>query len=167
MAEINMNLQKAIDDHLKRLYERYKSNTKIFTAAVVGHISLSTVFVISILVPFLFLQIDARETNSELERLSQGIAQQDQRAAAYRQAMTGLKKAYEAWKTPPNRWKATSRPSKKKQPAVRRPPCRMASSRRRNPAVRLPTKTVGWNAASDSTWLHGLLSARRFWPVKL
>ena len=89
MAEINMNLQKAIDDHLKRLYERYKSNTKVFTAAVVGHISLSTVFVISILVPFLFLQIDARETNSELERLSQGIAQQEQRAAAYRQAMTG------------------------------------------------------------------------------
>ena len=101
MAEINMNLQKAIDDHLKRLYERYKSNTKVFTAAVVGHISLSTVFVISILVPFLFLQIDARETNSELERLSQGIAQQEQRAAAYRQAMTGLKKAYEAVENTP------------------------------------------------------------------
>jgi hypothetical protein len=101
MTEINMNLQKAIDDHLKRLYERYKSNTKVFTAAVVGHISLSTVFVISILVPFLFLQIDARETNSELGRLSQGIAQQEQRAAAYRQAMTGLKKAYEAVENTP------------------------------------------------------------------
>jgi hypothetical protein len=101
MTEINMNLQKAIDDHLKRLYERYKSNTKVFTAAVVGHISLSTVFVISILVPFLFLQIDARETDSELERLSQGIAQQEQRAAAYRQAMTGLKKAYEAVENTP------------------------------------------------------------------
>ena len=96
MAEINMNLQKAIDDHLKRLYERYKSNTKVFTAAIVGHISLSIIFVISILFPFLFLQIDARETNSELERLSQGISQQEQRAAAYRQAMTGLKKVYEA-----------------------------------------------------------------------
>ena len=101
MAEINMNLQKAIDDHLKRLYERYKSNTKVFTAAVVGHISLSTVFVISILFPFLFLQIDARETNSELERLSQGIAQQEQRAAAYRQAMTGLKKVFEAVENTP------------------------------------------------------------------
>jgi len=101
MAEIDKDLQKAIDDHLKRLYERYKSNTKVFTAAVVGHISLSTVFVISILIPFLFLQIDARETNSELERLSQGIAQQEQRAAAYRRAMTGLKKAYEAVENTP------------------------------------------------------------------
>jgi hypothetical protein len=101
MAEINMTLQKAIDDHLKRLYERYKSNTKVFTAALVGHISLSIVFVISILVPFLFLQIDARETNFELERLSQAIALQEQRAAVYRQAMTGLKKVYEAVENTP------------------------------------------------------------------
>jgi cell division protein FtsL len=101
MAEINKDLQKAIDDHLKRLYERYKSNTKVFTAAIVGHISLSTVFVISILLPFLYLQIDARETNSELERLSQGIAQQEQRAAAYRQALTGLKKVFEAVENAP------------------------------------------------------------------
>ena len=101
MAEINTNLQKAIDDHLKRLYERYKSNTKVFTAALVGHISLSIVFVISILVPFLFLQIDARETNFELERLSQAIALQEQRAAVYRQAMTGLKKVYEAVENTP------------------------------------------------------------------
>ena len=96
MADIDKDLQKAIDDHLKRLYERYKSNTKVFTAALVGHISLSIVFVISILFPFLFLQIDARETNSELERLSQGIAQQEQRVTLYRQAMTGLKKVFEA-----------------------------------------------------------------------
>ena len=101
MAEINMNLQKAIDDHLKRLYERYKSNTKVFTAALVGHISLSIVFIISILFPFLFLQIDARETNSELERLSQAISLQEQRAAVYRQAMTGLKKVYEAVENTP------------------------------------------------------------------
>jgi hypothetical protein len=101
MAEIDKNLQKAIDDHLKRLYERYKSNTKVFTAALVGHISLSTVFVISILFPFLFLQLDARETNSELERLSQGIAQQEQRATTYRQAITGLKKVYEAVENTP------------------------------------------------------------------
>ena len=101
MAEINKDLQKAIDDHLKRLYERYKSNTKVFTAAIVGHISLSIVFVISILLPFLYLQIDARETNSELERLSQGIAQQEQRAAAYRQALTGLKKVFEAVENAP------------------------------------------------------------------
>jgi cell division protein FtsL len=96
MAEIDKNLQKTIDDHLKRLYERYKSNTKVFTAAISGNITLSIIFIISILLPFLYLQIDARETNSELEWLSQGISQQEQRAAAYRQAVTGLKKVFEA-----------------------------------------------------------------------
>ena len=77
MSETDKDLQKAIDEHLKRLYERYKSNAKVFTATHIGHISLSIVFVLSILFPFLYLQIDARETNSELERLSQSIAQQD------------------------------------------------------------------------------------------
>ena len=169
MAEINMNLQKAIDDHLKRLYERYKSNTKVFTAAVVGHISLSTVFVISILVPFLFLQIDARETNSELERLSQGIAQQEQRAAALPPGHDRLSRKCSrgGGKHAQTFGEATFRPSKRKQPGVRRLPCRTASSRRWNPAVRLRTKTVGWNAASDSTWRRGLPSTRISWPVKL
>ena len=167
MAEIDKNLQKAIDDHLKRLYERYKSNTKVFTAAISGNISLSIIFIISILLPFLYLQIDARETNSELERLSQGISQQEQRAAAYRQAVTGLKKVYEAVENMPKPLEGYIQALEKKQPGVRRLPCRMASSRRRNPAVRLLTKTVGWNAASDSTWLRGLLSTRRFWPMKL
>ena len=101
MAEIDKNLQKAIDDHLKRLYERYKSNTKVFTAAIVGHISLSSVFVISILFPFLYLQIDARQTNSELERLSQSIAQQEERVAVYHRAMTGLKNVFEAVENTP------------------------------------------------------------------
>ena len=82
MSETDKDLQKAVDEHLKRLYERYKSNAKVFTATHIGHISLSIVFVLSILFPFLYLQIDARETNSELERLSQSIAQQDQQAAA-------------------------------------------------------------------------------------
>jgi hypothetical protein len=96
MSETDKDLQKTVDEHLKRLYERYKSNAKVFTATHVGHISLSIVFVLSILFPFLYLQIDARETNSELERLSQNIAQQDQQAAIYRQAMTGLKKVFGA-----------------------------------------------------------------------
>jgi len=96
VSETDKDLQKAVDEHLKRLHERYKSNAKVFTATHIGHISLSIVFVLSILFPFLYLQIDARETNSELEHLSQGIAQLDQRAATYRQAMTGLKKVFGA-----------------------------------------------------------------------
>ena len=101
MAESDQDLIKAIDVHLKRLFERYKSNTKVFTAALVGHISLSIIFVLSILIPFGYLQFDARETNADLERLSQNIAQQDQRTAVYRQAMTGLKKAFEAVENTP------------------------------------------------------------------
>jgi len=167
MAEIDKDLQKAIDDHLKRLYERYKSNTKVFTAAVVGHISLSTVFVISILIPFLFLQIDARETNSELERLSQGIAQPGAAGRRLPPGHDGSQEAYEAVENTPNRLEGYIQALEKEAAGGPAAPCRMASSQRRNPAVRLPTKTVGWNAASDSTWLHGLLSPRRFWRVKL
>jgi hypothetical protein len=101
MSETDKDLQKAVDEHLKRLYERYKSNAKVFTATHIGHISLSIVFVLSILFPFLYLQIDARETNSELEGLSLGIAQQDQWAATYRQAMTGLKKVFDSVENTP------------------------------------------------------------------
>ena len=53
MSETDKDLQKAVDEHLKRLYERYKSNAKVFTATHIGHISLSIVFVLSILFPFL------------------------------------------------------------------------------------------------------------------
>jgi cell division protein FtsL len=101
MAEADKDLQKAIDDHLKRLYEQYKSNNKVFTATHIGHLTLSIIFVISILFPFFYLQIDAHKTNAELERLSQSIAQQEQRAAVYRQAMTGLKKLFQAVENTP------------------------------------------------------------------
>jgi hypothetical protein len=101
MAEADKDLQKAIDEHLKRLYEQYKSNNKVFTATHIGHLTLSIIFVISILFPFFYLQIDARKTNAELERLSQSIAQQEQRAAVYRQAMTGLKNAFQAVENTP------------------------------------------------------------------
>jgi len=101
MAEADKDLQKAIDEHLKRLYEQYKSNNKVFTATHIGHLTLSIIFVISILFPFFYLQIDARKTNAELERLSQSIAQQEQRAAVYRQAMTGLKKVFQAVENTP------------------------------------------------------------------
>ncbi len=96
MAENDKNFQKTVDEHVKRLFDRYKSNSKVFTATHLGHISLSIIFVFSILFPFLCLQIDARETQSELERLSQEISQQDERAATYHQALTGLKKIFEA-----------------------------------------------------------------------
>lgn len=101
MAENDKNFQKTVDEHVKRLFERYKSNAKVFTATHVGHISLSVIFVFSILLPFLYLQIDARETQSELERLAQEISQQDERAATYRQALTGLKKIFEAVENAP------------------------------------------------------------------
>jgi len=101
MAEADKDLQKAIDEHLKRLYEQYKSNNKVFTATHIGHLTLSIIFVISILFPFFYLQIDARKTNDELKRLSQSIAQQEQRAAVYRQAMTGLKKVFQAVENTP------------------------------------------------------------------
>jgi hypothetical protein len=96
MSEADKDLQRAVDDHLKRLYERYKSNAKVFTATHIGHVVLSIVFVLSILIPFLCLQIDARATNSELEQLSLGIARQEQRAATYRQAMASLKKVFDS-----------------------------------------------------------------------
>jgi len=40
MAEADKELQKAVDDHLKRLYEQYNSNNKAFTATHIGHLSL-------------------------------------------------------------------------------------------------------------------------------
>ena len=45
MGDIDKSLEKVVDDHLKRIYDRYKSNTKLFTATHVGHLSLSIVFV--------------------------------------------------------------------------------------------------------------------------
>lgn len=101
MAEADKELQKAVDDHLKRLYEQYKSNNKVFTATHIGHLSLSIVFVSSILFPFLCLQINARDANADLRRLSQSIAQQEQQAAVYRQAITGLKQVFEAVENTP------------------------------------------------------------------
>jgi hypothetical protein len=101
MAEADKDLQKAIDDHLKRLYEQYKGNNKVFTATHIGHLSLSIIFVISILFPFLYLQIDARKTTAELQLLSQSIAQQEQRTAIYQNTITGLKKVFQAVENTP------------------------------------------------------------------
>jgi hypothetical protein len=47
LAETDKGLEKAIDDHLKRLQERYKANIKVFNATHIGHISLAIVFLIS------------------------------------------------------------------------------------------------------------------------
>jgi hypothetical protein len=51
MAETDKALEKLIDDHLKRLQERYKANIKVFNATHIGHISLAIVFLVSILFP--------------------------------------------------------------------------------------------------------------------
>lgn len=101
MADADKDLVKALDEHLKRLYEQYKSNSKVFNATHIGHLTLSIVFVLSILLPFLYLQIDARDTNAEVRRLSQSIARQEQHVAVYRQAIAGLKKVFEAVENTP------------------------------------------------------------------
>lgn len=101
MAEADKDLQKAVDEHLKRLYEQYKSNNKIFTATHIGHLSLSIVFVLSILLPFFYLQIEAHDTNAEMRRLSQNISQQEQNVAVYRKAITGLKRVFTAVENTP------------------------------------------------------------------
>jgi hypothetical protein len=101
MTEIDKDLLKSIDEHLKRLYERYQSNTKVFNATHIGDITLSIIFVISILLPFFYLEVDARKTNSQLEHLSQSISQQEQRIVFYRQAIAGLKKVFNAVENTP------------------------------------------------------------------
>ena len=44
MAESEKDLEKVIDEHLKRLYDRYKNNTKVFNATHIGHIAVGIVF---------------------------------------------------------------------------------------------------------------------------
>ena len=101
MADKDKDLQKTIDDHLKRIQDRYKANTKVFTATHVGHISLSVVFLLSILFPFLYLQIDKSRTASEIKRLTQDIDQQEQRIATYSQAKNGLEELFFAVENTP------------------------------------------------------------------
>jgi len=101
MAELDKGLEKAIDDHLKRLQERYKANIKVFNATHIGHISLAIVFLISILFPFLYLQVDTRKVNIEMTGLSQKIELQQRRVATYSQAVAGLKQLFEAVENTP------------------------------------------------------------------
>lgn len=101
MSETDKDLQKAVDEHLKRLYEQYKANQKVFTATHFGHLSLAVVFVLSVLIPFFFLQIDARDTSAEMQRLARSIEQQERHLAVYRQAMGGLKAVFEAVENTP------------------------------------------------------------------
>ena len=96
MEEIDKDLLKALDEHLKRLHERYKNYTKMFTATHIGHISLSVFFVVSILFPYLYLQIDAHQTDAQVAQLSLNISRQEQNAAVYHQAIAGLKRVFEA-----------------------------------------------------------------------
>jgi cell division protein FtsL len=101
MTDIDKDLQKTIDDHLKRLSNRYKTNIKVFNATHIGHISLSVVFLLSILLPFFYLQIEKSRTNTEIKRLNREISRQEQRSATYARAMRGLKELYEAVENTP------------------------------------------------------------------
>jgi hypothetical protein len=62
----------------------------------IGLISLAIVFLISILFPFLYLQVDTRKVNLEMTGLWQKIERQQQRVATYNRAMAGLKRVFEA-----------------------------------------------------------------------
>jgi len=62
----------------------------------IGLISLAIVFLISILFPFLYLQVDTRKVNLEMTGLWQNIERQQQRVATYNRAMAGLKRVFEA-----------------------------------------------------------------------
>ena len=106
MAEIDKNLDKAIDEHIKRVFDRYKADSKIFSATHIGHITVSIVFLFSILFPFLYLQIEARDNDLEIQRLSGSVQEHEQRIAAYHQAMTGLKKVFEMVENAPKPLKA-------------------------------------------------------------
>ncbi|MFZ0131769.1 MAG: hypothetical protein WAK95_04455 [Desulfobacterales bacterium] len=101
MAETDKNLEKAIDDHLKRLDGRYKANTKVFNATHIGHISLAIVFLISVLFPFLYLQVDTRKVNLETSQLSQKIERQQQRLATYNRVLAGIKQLFSAVENTP------------------------------------------------------------------
>ena len=101
MADIDKDLQKTIDDHLKRIQDRYKANSKIFNATHVGHISLSIIFLLSILFPFLYIQIDKTRTKSELVRLTEKVDQQEQRIATYTQVKAGLEELFMAVENTP------------------------------------------------------------------
>jgi len=101
MAETDKSLEKAVDDHLKRLEGRYKANTKIFNATHIGHISLAIVFLISILFPFLYLQVDTLKVNLEMSQLSQKIERQQQRLATYNRVLAGLKQLFAAVENTP------------------------------------------------------------------
>ncbi len=101
MADIDKDLQKTIDDHLKRIQDRYKANIKVFNATHIGHISLAIIFLLSILFPFLYLQIDKTRTNAEVVRLTQEMSQNEQRIATYTQAKNGLDELFTAIENTP------------------------------------------------------------------
>ena len=101
MADMDKDLQKTVDDHIKRIQERYKANVKVFNATHIGHISLSIIFLLSILFPFLYLQIDKTRTNAEVGRLTQEVSQQEQRIATYTQVKKGLEDLFAAVENTP------------------------------------------------------------------
>jgi prefoldin subunit 5 len=98
--------KKAVDDHLKRLFDQYKTNAKVFSATHIGHISVSIVFLISILGPFLILQVETRDTELAIAQISQSVEQQEQRIDAFRQVAAGLNSVFDAVENTPQPLKA-------------------------------------------------------------
>ncbi|NIO04392.1 MAG: hypothetical protein GTN74_07175 [Proteobacteria bacterium] len=96
MADGDKDFEKAVGEHLKRVYERYKSNVKIFDATHIGNIVLAVIFLFAVLLPYLFIQIDDHQTSQELEKASVEIHQKEARVEAYRKAIAGLQKVFQA-----------------------------------------------------------------------
>jgi predicted nucleic acid-binding Zn-ribbon protein len=96
VADVDKDLEKAVDEHLKRVYERYKSNKKVFDATHIGNIALAVIFLFAILLPYLLIQLDNHKVSQELEKLSAEIRQKEGRVETFREAMAGLDRVYQA-----------------------------------------------------------------------
>jgi hypothetical protein len=96
MADVDKDLEKAVDEHLKRVYERYKSNTKVFHATHIGNIALAVICLFAILLPYLLIQLDNQKVSREMEKLSAEIRHKEGRVETFRKAMAGLDRVFQA-----------------------------------------------------------------------
>jgi hypothetical protein len=106
MADLDKSVEKAIDDHLKRIYDRYKTNTKVFNATHISHIVLGVIFIFAILLPFLFIQVDNQRTTEQMDALREKVTAQEAVVASYQKATAGMAKVFEAVKNTPKPLKA-------------------------------------------------------------
>lgn len=101
MADLDKRVEKAIDDHLKRIYDRYKTNTKVFNATHISHIVLGVIFIFAILLPFLFIQADNQRTAGRMAALQEKVSAQETVVASYQKAIAGMAEVFEAVKNTP------------------------------------------------------------------